>query len=349
MENKSFYFKWNGFKGYRKKYLLELINNEIKFELSESFEQRIQVYTRNLILTLIEKKDTGISQEGIDDLIKQCGIENQQRHLEKIHSILKFLDFILKENNSMHIYINQLDTHSSTTHQIFTLTNSNTSNQILFKINKEIIEETLINDINFAEKYYQIYNDTILNKSKLWGEEISQNEKKHIPEVYIPPVTCENEFEEAKEEFEQLKTLDLKEINELDQYKANITGLSNDNEDAGFALLRGNNWLFYMKKLYCIIGRAAFKHGLTLNNTNTSVGNTTWLVDVDLGQNRKISKQHALIAYNFQTCSFEIKNLSKKFTIKVNGETMGYNEEMPLSSKSSIVIGNQEFYFLLPL
>jgi hypothetical protein len=104
-----------------------------------------------------------------------------------------------------------------------------------------------------------------------------------------------------------------------------------------------------LRKLYCILGRAPIKNGVITGNTNTAVGNTTWHVDVDLGQNRKISKQHALIAYNFQTCCFEIKNLSKKIPIKVNGEYITYKEEMPLSSKSSIIIGNQEFYFLLPI
>jgi predicted component of type VI protein secretion system len=104
-----------------------------------------------------------------------------------------------------------------------------------------------------------------------------------------------------------------------------------------------------MKKLYCILGRAPMKNGVMLGNTNSTLGNKTWHIDVDLGQKRKISKQHALIVYNFQTCCFEIKNLSKNIPIKVNGEYLIYNEEMPLSSKSSIIIGNQEFYFLLPI
>lgn len=72
-------------------------------------------------------------------------------------------------------------------------------------------------------------------------------------------------------------------------------------------------------------------------------------MDIDLGQSRKISKQHALIIYNFQTCTFEIKNLSKKLPIKVNGEVLGYNEELTLSNKSFIIIGNVEFWFMLPI
>ena len=38
----------------------------------------------------------------------------------------------------------------------------------------------------------------------------------------------------------------------------------------------------------------------------------------------------------------------KKFNIKVNGEIMNYNEEMILTNKSVIYIGNEDFYFLLP-
>ena len=205
-----------------------------------------------------------------------------------------------------------------------------------------MLNENIIKDSTFAEKYYIFFNENILNKYRIWADEITQNEKKNLLEN-------KNEVEKTKKELEITKNLELNENNELDQLKINISRLNTENEDIGFALLRGNNWLYYMKKLYCILGRTPIKNGITLNNTNSDIGSTTWLVDVDLGQNRKISKQHALIVYNFNTSSFEIKNLSKKIPIKVNGEYLSYNEEMPLSSKSSIVIGNQEFYFLLPL
>ena len=125
--------------------------------------------------------------------------------------------------------------------------------------------------------------------------------------------------------------------------KMPLEKFKNENSDVGFAMLRGVNWIYYIKKLHCIIGRRPMKYNKPTNPTNTF-----WEFDVDLGPGKKISKQHALIVYNFTVGSFEIKNLSKKFTIKVNGELMNYNEEMPLLSKSLIVIGNQEFYFLLP-
>jgi len=52
------------------------------------------------------------------------------------------------------------------------------------------------------------------------------------------------------------KNLDLNEMNELEQLKIKISNLENEAEECGFALLRGNNWNYFMKKLYCIIGRA---------------------------------------------------------------------------------------------
>ena len=108
----------------------------------------------------------------------------------------------------------------------------------------------------------------------------------------------------------------------------------------GFAMLRCANWGYCIKKLYCLIGYRPVKHD---NNANKNY--TTWEVDVDLGHIKNVSKQHALIVYNFQIKSFEIKNLSKKFPIRVNGLQMNYNEEIPLSHKSVINIGNQEFFF----
>jgi hypothetical protein len=352
MENKSFYFKWHGFKGFRKEYLLKLTKEEIKFDLSESFEQRIQVYTRNFILTLFNKPETGMSSEQSEDLMKQCGLENQQRHIEKIHLILKFLNFITIEKQS------------SNQHMIFTTlpSNSNTANpqlnQCTFKIHKCLLDEALAKDINYAEKFYVQFNETILNKYEKKAEEVEVTPNTGVLDSKLVDNDSESILTAQRKEFESTKQLDLNEMNELEQYKVNVTTMNSENDESGFAVLRGNNWSHCMKKLYCIIGRSPVKYGVNITesqqqgNNQTPVsqyGHTSWQVDVDLGQNRKISKQHALIVYNFQTSIFEIKNLSKKFPIKVNGEVVKYKEDMPLSSKSCISIGSQEFYFLLPI
>ncbi len=147
-----------------------------------------------------------------------------------------------------------------------------------------------------------------------------------------------NEDDEENENEKNLNQIINREPIKIAKDKFNT-----ENSDVGFALLRGANWVYCIKKLHCIIGRRPMKY-----NRQTNPVRTTWDIDVDLGPVKKVSKQHALILYNFQIGSFEIKNISKKFTIKVNGELMNYNEEMPLLNKSVIVIGNQEFYFLLP-
>ena len=133
--------------------------------------------------------------------------------------------------------------------------------------------------------------------------------------------------EEENNQPNEIKENKLSQINEIakQQFKNNFFSI----ED--------------IKKLYCIIGYKPIKHDNVSNKCNT-----TWEVDVDLGHIKNVSKQHALIVYNFQIKSFEIKNLSKKFSIRVNGVQMNYNEEMPLSHKSIINIGNQEIFFLLP-
>ena len=154
-----------------------------------------------------------------------------------------------------------------------------------------------------------------------------------------------------------MQTIELNEeekkipLNEIIEKKSNIKSIKNNyiatddlkKGDEGFAMLRCANWGYYIKKLYCIIGYKPVKHDNISNKCHT-----TWEVDVDLGHIKNVSKQHALIVYNFELKSFEIKNLSKKFPIRVNRIQMNYNEEMPLHHKSLINIGNQEFFFLLP-
>jgi hypothetical protein len=330
MENKSFYFKWQGFQGFRKKYLLEyLSNNETNFEISDSIEHKIQIFTRLFLLEIFKNNgDKGINNNEIESIIKTCGLEYNQRNTEKIYWILKFIGFI---------------NPTKTTTQIFSLSNSTPTNkneEILFKINPQLNEENLANDNDYAEEYSIVFIENILSKYDNVVEENENNTDK-----------INNNF------------IGKNELNELENFKININRFNSENDEAGFAMLKGNNWCYYIKKLFCIIGRSPIKYGthiaflkdslcqgsseLTIPTEN--YGQTTWHVDVDLGQNRKISKQHALICYNFQTCSFEIQNLSKKQSLKINGEEIKYGEEIPLTSKTLISIGNQEFYFLLPL
>lgn len=68
-------------------------------------------------------------------------------------------------------------------------------------------------------------------------------------------------------------------------------------DNSGFAMFKGRNWRFFMQKLYCIIGRSPVNYKKKGKQLGMKV---VWHVDVDLGHLRKVSRQHALIIYNFE-------------------------------------------------
>jgi len=83
-----------------------------------------------------------------------------------------------------------------------------------------------------------------------------------------------------------------------------------------------------MQKLFCIIGRSPINY--KRHNIDIKV---VWHVDVDLGNLRKVSRQHALIAYNFEKEYFEIKCLSKKYCVNVDKTQLSFNDPaFPLKS-----------------
>ena len=72
-------------------------------------------------------------------------------------------------------------------------------------------------------------------------------------------------------------------------------------------------------------------------------------MDLDFKHNLKVSRQHALILYNFKAQKFEIKCLSEKYPIKVNNIQYNINDvPVQLDDMTNIVIGKESFYFLLP-
>jgi hypothetical protein len=74
-------------------------------------------------------------------------------------------------------------------------------------------------------------------------------------------------------------------------------------------MLRGKSWGYLMRNTHVILGRAP------------SVGlPCTWLVDVAISDSKFVARQHALIAYNFEDGRFEIRCLSKRAKIKVDGK-----------------------------
>ena len=76
-----------------------------------------------------------------------------------------------------------------------------------------------------------------------------------------------------------------------------------------------------MQKLYCIIGRSPINY----KKKNVEV-KVVWHVDVDLGHLKKVSRQHALIVFNFDKECFEIKCLSKKYPVTVDKTQLSFND-----------------------
>lgn len=101
-----------------------------------------------------------------------------------------------------------------------------------------------------------------------------------------------------------------------------------------------------MPKLYCIIGRSPGNYKKKSKQLGVKV---VWYVDVDLGHLRKVSRQHALIIYNFKRETFEIKCLSKKYPVYLNRVALTFAEEAkPLKSGDIVAISSESFFFMLP-
>ena len=70
---------------------------------------------------------------------------------------------------------------------------------------------------------------------------------------------------------------------------------------------------------------------------------------MDLGHLRKVSRQHALVIFNFEKEYFEIKCLSRKYPIQVNREPLMFGDEpRALTSGSIVGISSESFFFMLP-
>jgi len=117
-------------------------------------------------------------------------------------------------------------------------------------------------------------------------------------------------------------------------------------QNSGFAMFKGRSWRFFMQKLYCVIGRAPVNY----KKRNQKLGmKVVWHVDVDLGHLRKVSRQHALVIYNFDSQSFELKTLSRKYPVYVNRRPVSFGDApVKLSSGSFISISSESFFFMLP-
>ncbi|KAK9836684.1 hypothetical protein WJX74_005980 [Apatococcus lobatus] len=102
-------------------------------------------------------------------------------------------------------------------------------------------------------------------------------------------------------------------------------------DKSGFALLKGENLEVYVKKYVIELGRRSKSATL----------------DVVLGDNMNLSRQHAQILFDFEKGHWCISVLGKN-GVSVNGKHYGPPERCPLASQDLINMGEQSFWFLLP-
>lgn len=69
---------------------------------------------------------------------------------------------------------------------------------------------------------------------------------------------------------------------------------------AGFALLKGKDWKYLMRKLFIIIGRSPNPAIEAESTLLVQIGSLKWYIDIDFSSTKHVSPQHALIAYNFE-------------------------------------------------
>jgi hypothetical protein len=93
-----------------------------------------------------------------------------------------------------------------------------------------------------------------------------------------------------------------------------------------------------------VIGRSPANYKLKTNGIKV-----VWHVDVDLGQVKKVSRQHALIIFNFDRESFELKCLSRKYPVFVNRMPLTFADPaVAIQSGTLIAVGAETFFFMLP-
>jgi hypothetical protein len=316
-------FKWLGIKGFVNKYLLsETLSNclEEEIEPESNFEVKLQLFTKKFLASLIYNVDSYIDTNVTQMLTNSCELNGYENQVDKIIALLLFLEFITNKGSSVVLNI-KLFNHSS-----LELTEPN--NILAERRNKPLYTE--------PEQFSIFHNNVILNKINFWKEIIDETKRRK-------DINQRN----SAVKFDKVEQKIVKQTN-----KASDHILCKENEiltnikESGFALLKSNDWTYYMNELSCIIGRCANDK---IPKGRVFLKNIPWEIDVNLGEYKKISKQHALIIYNFEESGFEIKNISKKQIIKVNDNHIEPQESILLNNKSIISIGHQEFTFYLPL
>ncbi len=104
----------------------------------------------------------------------------------------------------------------------------------------------------------------------------------------------------------------------------------------GYAVLDSRTERFFINKLCSVIGR----------EPEVGRADVTWTVDVPVRNTKGCSKQQALLLYNFETGKFEIKCISAKIPIDVDGKELTFNDPpFAVKNGSVITIGSEAFHF----
>lgn len=104
----------------------------------------------------------------------------------------------------------------------------------------------------------------------------------------------------------------------------------------GYAVLDSRTERFFINKPCSVIGREP-EAGRT---------DVVWMVDVPVRNTKNCSKQQALLLFNFETGKFEVKCISAKIPIDVDGKELTLNDlPQPVKNGSVITIGGEVFHF----
>lgn len=107
----------------------------------------------------------------------------------------------------------------------------------------------------------------------------------------------------------------------------------------GFAALKNKNVDFVIDQPVVIIGSS---------KTLEKKTDFTWEVDLDLFPDPYVSKQHALLAFNFQIEKFEIKCLSATNPIKVKDKILTSKDDPKVLDENCFIrIGKQTLWFTI--
>lgn len=119
-----------------------------------------------------------------------------------------------------------------------------------------------------------------------------------------------------------------------------------------YAKLAGKDWTFYVKQLKNLIGRPPEGSVQKSPYSNGAEGMSSDAqeeggVQIDLGPNKVVSREHANIYFDSDAESWNIEVLGRN-GIRLNNDTLRRGAKIPLISGQVIEVGGVEMMFVLP-